>query len=120
MPTAPVRESLSARQTEDGSATTASGPGGGESLAHTTGASATATEAATENISTLEMEAAANVDAPEAEEATSTMAEEQLAPPVATLGVVGAAVRPQSPPVVPRAMVEEDEVVEIVRAVPKP
>ena len=79
----------SARQTEEGSAATASGPSGGESLAHTTGASATATEAATENVGTLEAEAAADVDAPEAKEATPTMAEEQLAPTTATSGVVG-------------------------------
>ena len=120
MLTAAVWESSSARQTEDGSAATASGPGGGESLAHTTGASVTMTEAATKNVSTLEAEAATDVDAPEAEEATSTMAEEQLALPALTSGVVEAVVRPQSPPVVPRATVEEDEVVEIVRAVPKP
>ena len=94
MLTAPVRESPSDRQTEEGSATTASGPGGGESLAHTTGALATATEAAIENVNTLEVEATADVDAPEAKEATPMMAEEQLAPPAATSGVVGAAVRP--------------------------
>ena len=120
MPTAPVQESPSARQTEDRLATAANGPGGGESLAHTTGASATATEAMTENISTLEAKAAAVVDAPDAKEATPTTAEEQLAPPAAMLGVVGAAVQPQSPPMVPRAMTEEDEVVEIEHAVPKP
>ena len=120
MPTTPVRDSPSTRQTEEGSATTASGPGGGESLAHTTGASVTMTEAATKNVSTLEAEAATDVDAPEAEEATSTMAEEQLALPALTSGVVEAVVRPQSPPVVPRAMVEEDEVEEIERAKPKP
>ena len=34
--------------------------------------------------------------------------------------MVGAAVRPQSPPVVPQATAEEDEVVEIERAAPKP
>ena len=59
-------------------------------MAHTTGAS----EAATENVGTLEAEAAADVDAPEAKEATPMMAEEQLAPPAVTSGVVGAAVRP--------------------------
>ena len=89
MPTAPVRESLSARQTEDGSATTASGPGGGESLAHTTGASATTTKAATENVSTLETEL--QLDAPEAEDATPSMAEEQPSPLAVMPGVVEAA-----------------------------
>ena len=38
----------------------------------------------------------------------------------ASQGMVGAAVRPRSPPVVPRAMVEEDEVEEIERAEPRP
>ena len=53
-------------------------------------------------------------------DATPPTAEEQPSPPAAMLGVVGAAVRPQSPPVVPRATAEEDEVVEIERATPKP
>jgi len=56
MPTAPVRESPNTRQTEDGSVAAASGPGDGESLAHTTGASATVTEATTEKVDTLEAE----------------------------------------------------------------
>ena len=118
-PTAPIPESLSARQPEERSAAAAGGPGDGEPLAQTTGASATATEATTENVGTLEAEAAAIADAPDAKEATPTTVEVQLAPPVATLGVVRAAVRPQSPPVVPQATAEEDEVVEIERAVPK-
>ena len=94
MPTAPVQESPSARQTEEGSTATTSGPSGGESLAYATGTSAIVTEATTENVGTLEEKAVVDVDAPEAEEATPTMAEEQLAPPAATSGVVGAAVRP--------------------------
>ena len=100
MPTAPVRESPSARRTEDRPATAASIPGDGESLAHTIGASATATEATTEKVDTFEAETAAVVDAPEAMDATPPTAEEQPSPPAAMLGVVGAAVRPQSPPVV--------------------
>ena len=66
------------------------------------------------------METAAVVDAPEAKDATPSMAEEQTSSPTGMPGVVGAAVRPQSPPVVPQATVEEDEVVEIERATPKP
>ena len=116
MPTAPIRESPSARQTEDGLAAAASGPGDGESLAHTIGASATTTE----NVDTLEAETAADVDVPAAKETTPSMVEEQLAPPAAMPGVVGATVRPQSPPMVPQATAEEDEVVEIERAEPKP
>ncbi|XP_066311050.1 tropomyosin-like [Miscanthus floridulus] len=48
------------------------------------------------------------------------MAEEQTSSPVGMLGVVGAAVRPRSPPVVPQATAEEDEVVEIECAALEP
>ena len=120
MPNAPIRESPSARPTEDGPAAAASGPGDGESLAHTTGASATASEATTEKLDTLEAETTAVVDAPEAKDAAPSTAEEQPSPPTAMPGVVGAAVQPRSPPVVPQATTEEDEVVEIECAAPKP
>ena len=93
-PTAPIPESPSARQPEERSAAAAGGPDDGEPLAQTTGASVTMTEAMTETIGTLGAEAAAAVDAPEAREATPTTAEEQIVPPVATPGMVGAAVRP--------------------------
>ena len=92
--TAPVLESPSARQPEERSATAAGGPSDGEPLAQTTGASATATKATTETVGTLGAEAAAAVDASEAREATLTMAEEQIAPPVAMPGMVGPAVQP--------------------------
>ena len=118
-PTTPVPESSSAQQPEERSAAAAGGPGDGKPLAQTTGASATATEATTETVDTLGAEAAAAVDAPEAREATPMTVEEQIVPPVATPGMVGAAVRPQSPPV-PRSTVEEDEVEEIERADPQP
>ena len=120
MATAPIRESPSARSTEDGPAAAVSGPSDGESLAHVTGASATTTEATTKKVGTLEAETAAVVDAPEAEDAAPSMAEEQPSPPTAMPGVVGAAVRPRSPPVAPQSTAEEDEVVEIERAAPKP
>ena len=81
---------------------------------------ATATEATTEKVDTLEAETAAVVDAPKAKDATPSMAEEQTSSPRGMPGVVGAAVRPQSPPVVPQATAEEDEVVEIEHAAPKP
>ena len=92
--TAPVPESLSAQQLEERSTTAADGPGDGEPLAQTIGASATVTEATTETVGTLGVEATAAIDALEAREATPTMAEEQIVPPVATPGMVGAAVRP--------------------------
>ena len=89
-------------------------------MAQTIGTSATATEATTETVDTLGAEATADVDAPEAREATPTTAKEQIVLPIATPGMVEAAVRPQSPPVVPRVTVEEDEVEEIERAEPQP
>ena len=89
-------------------------------MAHTTGASATATEATTEKVDTLEAETAAVVDSLEAKDTTPSTAEEQTLPPAAMPGVVGAADRPRSPPEVPQATAEEDEVVEIERAAPKP
>ena len=89
-------------------------------MAHTTGASATATEATIEKVNTLEAKTAAVVDAPEAKDATPSMAKEQPSPPEAMPGLVGATVQPQSPPVVPQPTAEEDEVVEIERAAPKP
>ena len=120
MPSAPVRESPSARQAEDGSAVAASGPGGGESLAHTTGASVTATEATTENVGTSGGEAAVAGDAPETSEALLTTVEEQIVLPLEMPGMVEPAVRPQSPPMVPEAVVEEDEIEVIKRAKPQP
>ena len=120
MPTAPVQESPSARQAEDGSAVAASGPGGSESLAHTTGASVTATEAMTENVRTSGGEAAVAGDALETNEALLTTVEEQIVLPLETPGMVEPAVRPQSPPMVPEAVVEEDEIDVIERAEPQP
>ena len=89
-------------------------------MAHTTGASATATEATTEKVDTLEAETPDVVDSPEAKDATPSTAEEQTLPPAAMPGVVGAADRPRSPLEVPQAMAEEDKVVEVERAAPKP
>ena len=120
MTTVPVRESPSAGRTVDGPAAAPSRPGDGESLAHTTGASATATAAMTEKVVTLEAETVAIVDAPEVTDATPSTAEERTSSPARVPGVVGAAVRPRSPPKVPQATVEEDEVVEIERAAPEP
>ncbi|XP_066392657.1 uncharacterized protein [Miscanthus floridulus] len=74
----------------------------------------------TKKVNTFEAKTAAAVDALEAMDATPPMAEEQPSPPAAMPGVVGAAIRPRSPPVVSQSAVEEDEVVEIEHAAPKP
>ena len=84
------------------------------------GASATATAAMTEKVITLEMETTAVVDALEVTDANPSTAEVQTSSPAGVPGVVGAAVRPWSPPKVPQATMEEDEVVEIERAAPEP
>ena len=68
----------------------------------------------------METETAAAVDAPEVTDATPSTAEEQTSSPAGAPGVVGAAVRPQSSPVMPQETAEEDEVVEIERAAAKP
>ena len=59
-------------------------------------------------------------DALESRAAKPVVAEEQTAPPEASPGMVGPTVRPRSPPVVPLAMAEEDEVEEIKRAESRP
>ena len=106
MTTAPVQESSSVRRAEDEPAVAPSSPGDGESLAHTMGESATATAAMTEKVVTVETEIAAAVDAPKVTDATPSTAGEQTSSPAGMPGVVGAAVRPQSPPKTPQAMVE--------------
>ena len=120
MTTAPVRESPAAGRTVDGPAAAPSRPGDGESLAHTTGASATATAATTEKVVTVETETTAAVDAPEVTDATPSTAEEQTSSPAGAPVVVGAAVQPRSPPRVPPATTDEDEVMEIERTAPEP
>ena len=120
MTTAPVQESPSVRRAEDEPAVAPSSPGDGESLAHTMGESATATAATTEKVVTVETETAAAVDAPEVTDATPSTAEEQTSSPAGAPGVVGAAVRPRSPPRVPQATTDEDEVMEIERSTLEP
>ena len=89
--TAPIWESPTTGRTVDGPTAAPSRPGDGESLAHTTGASATATAAMTEKVVTLEAETVAVVDAPEVTDATPSTAEEQTSLPVGVPGVLGAA-----------------------------
>ena len=91
MTTAPVRESPAAGRTVDGPAAAPSKPGDGESLAHTTGASMTATAAMTEKVVTLEAETVAIVDAPEVTDATPSTAEEQTSSPIGVPRVLGVA-----------------------------
>jgi hypothetical protein len=84
------------------------------------GTSVTATVATTEKVVTLETKTAAVVDAPEVIDVTPSTVKEQSSSLAGMPGVVGAVVRAQSPPVVPQAMAEEDEVVEIEPTTPEP
>ena len=120
MTTTPVQESPSVWRAEDEPVVAPSSPGDGESLAHMMGELATATAATTEKVVTVETETAAAVDAPEVTDATPSTAEEQTSSPAGAPGVVGAAVRPRSPPRVPQATTDEDEVMEIERTAPEP
>ena len=118
-PDAPVLESPSARQPEERSTAFVGGLGSGEPLAQTTDASVMTPEVTVGTVGPSRAEATVAGDAPEPKEANLMMAEEQLVPPNALLGVVGPAVCPQSPATVPQTMVEEDEVEEIERAEPQ-
>ena len=59
-------------------------------------------------------------DALESKAVKPVALEGQTTLPEVSQGMVGPAVRPWSPPVVPRAMAEEDNVEEIKRAEPQP
>ena len=65
------------------------------------------------------VEATVTRDALEPKEANPMMAEEQMLPLEALLGMVRPAIRPKSPPMVPQATTEEDEVEEIKHAEPQ-
>ena len=82
--------------------------------------SAAVPEATTGTIGSSGAEAGVVGDAPESGAVKPVVPEGQTSLPEASQGMVGAAVRPRSPPVVPRATAEEDEVEEIERAEPRP
>ena len=101
MPDAPILESSSARQQEERSTAFVGGLGSGEPLAQITDASATTPEATIGTVRPSRAEATVAGDAPEPKEANPMTAEEQMLPPKALPGMVGPAVRPQSPPMMP-------------------
>ena len=76
-------------------------------------------EATTGTVGPSGAEARVAGDAPESGSTEPVAPEEPTVPPKASQGMVGPAVRPQSPPVVPPATAEEEDMVEeIVRAEP--
>ena len=72
-----------------------------------------------ETAESLRAETGVAGDVPESGVAKPVAAEDQTAPPEALSGMVRPAVRPRSPPTVPRPTVEEDEVEEIECAEPQ-
>ena len=119
MSAAPVPESTRARQPEEESTAAAGGLGGSEQLAPAADKSATIPKATARTVRSSGAEVGVAGDTPESRAAKPVAAEEQTAPPEASPGMVGPAVRPWSPPMVPRATTEEDEVEEIERAEPQ-
>ncbi|XP_066341649.1 golgin candidate 2-like [Miscanthus floridulus] len=118
--TVSVPESPSARQPEEGSTAAPGGPEVSEPLSQTTGAPAMTTETMTGTIDTSGAETGVAGDAPESRKAALATAKEQIVLTEASPGMVRPAVQPQSPPKVPQAMVEEDEVEEIEHTEPQP
>ena len=120
MSVAPVPKSSGARQPLEESTATAGELGGGERLASTADGSATVPGVTVETARSLGAEARSTDAAPASRAGKPIVPEEQTALPEASTGVVGHAVRPWSPPVVPPAASEEYEVEEIERQESRP
>ena len=116
---APILESPSARQSKEGSTAASGRLGKNEQVALTTDGSAAVLEATAGAAGSLGSEAGVASDAPESWAVKPVAAEDQTAPPKVSSGMVGPAIQPRSPPMVPRATAEEDEVEEIERAEPQ-
>jgi len=111
----PILESSGARQPTEESIAAASGLGGSEQSAPTVDGSTTMPKATVETAWSSVANAGDASAMPESRAAKPVVLEEQLVPPKASQSMVGLAVRPWSPLVVPLAVVEEDEVEEIER-----
>ena len=109
----PVPESPVAQRPAEDSTTAADELGGNKRLASTADGLATVPRATAEAARSSGADAGVADAAPEARAKKPIVLEEQTMFPEASTGVVGHAVWPQSPPVVPPATVEEDEVEEI-------
>ena len=116
----PILESLGARQSAEESAAAAIELGDGEQLALTADGSAMVPRATAETVGSSAANAGDVGATPESGTTKPVTPEEQTAPPEASQGVVGPAVRPRNPPVVPPAAEEEDEVEEIEREESRP
>jgi len=102
------------------STTAAGGLAHGERSVSAEDGSATIGEATVGTVGPMGAKARAASDAPEYGSMKPVACEELTAPPEASQGMVGPAVRPKSPSVVPPAAVEEEDMVEeIVHAEPQ-
>ena len=116
----PMSESPGARQPAEKSTTVVGGLADEEISASAEDGSAIIGEAMTGTVRPSGAETGATSHAPEYEPTEAVAPKELTAPPEASQGMVGPAVRPQSPLVVPQAVVEEEDVVEeIIRAEPR-
>ena len=97
-PTAPILESLSARQLEEESTAATGGLGEGERVALTMDGLAAVPEATARAAGSSGAEAGVSSDAPESGVAKLVAPKEQTAPPKVAQGMVGPTVRPRSPP----------------------
>jgi len=97
----------------------AGGLGGGKQLTPAADESTTIPKVAAGTIGSSGAEARAAHDVPKFGVTKLVPVEEQTTPPEASPGMVGPAVRPWSPPMVPRATAEEDEVEEMEHAEPR-
>ena len=109
-----------AQQPVEESTTTAGGPGDGEWSASAEDGPATTREAMAGTAGHSGSETGAAGIAPEHGSSGPEAREELTAPPKVAQDTVGPVVRPKSPPVVPPAAMEEEDVVEeIIRADPQ-
>ena len=115
---APVSKSPGARQPAEESTATADGLGGGERLVSTADGSAIVPGATVEATRSSGAKAGVVDTALESEAEKLMVSKQQTMPPEASEGVVGHAVQPPSPLVVPPATTEEDKVEEIEREEP--
>ena len=120
MPVDPIPESPGAQRPVEESTAAAGGLGGGEQLVPTADKSVTVPGGTAEIVGSSAANAGDAGAAPESRAAKPVAPEEQTVPSEASQGMVGPAVRPRSPLVVPPAAVEEDEVEEIERDEPRP
>ena len=120
MPADPVSGSPGARQPAEESTTAAGGLVDSKRSVSVEDGLARIPKATAGTIGASGAEAGVASDAPEFGSTEPVAPEELMAPPEASQGMVGPAVEPQSPSVVPPAAAEEEDVVEeIVRAEPR-